>query len=82
MVRCGFCGRRMAGHGIKVRLGYTCRTRADYAVPSAGDGHPRRLVVSERALARTVDTWVSELFAPDHRLAVAEAIAGVGGRSE
>jgi site-specific DNA recombinase len=78
MVRCGICGRRMASHRIGVRLGYTCRIRADYAVPSAGDGHPRRLLVSERALARTVDTWLSELFAPDQREAVAEAIAGVG----
>src|SRR5262249_42761592 len=72
------CGRRMASHRIGVRLGYTCRIRADYAIPSAGDGHPRRLFVSERALARTVDRWLSELFAPDQREAVAEAIAGAG----
>jgi hypothetical protein len=43
------------------------RSRADYGLASVGDGHPRPLFVSERALARTVDTWCSELLAPDHR---------------
>jgi site-specific DNA recombinase len=78
LVRCGICGRKMAGHRIGERRGYTCRIRADYATPAGGDGHPRRLFVSERALARTVDDWLAELFAPDQRQIVAEAIAGTG----
>lgn len=78
MVRCGICRRKMGGHRIDRRLGYECRIRSDYAKPPGGDGHPRRLFVSERALASTVDTWLAELFAPERRQAVVESIVGVG----
>ncbi len=78
LVKCGICGRKMAGHRVGERRGYTCRIRADYASARAGDGHPKRLFVSERALALTVDDWLAELFAPDRRQIVADAIAGAG----
>lgn len=78
LVRCGICGRRMSGHRTGQRRGYTCRIRSDYATPATGDGHPKSLFVSERALAATVDSWLSELFAPEQRQVVAETIAGAG----
>jgi hypothetical protein len=55
-----------------------CGIRADYASPAGGDGHPKPLFVSERALALTADDWLSEFFSPDQRHTVAEAIADAG----
>ncbi len=78
LIRCGICGRRMSGHLTGRSQGYTCRIRSDYATPKLGDGHPKMLFVSEKALTSTVDPWLSELFAPDQRQAIAESIADVG----
>jgi DNA invertase Pin-like site-specific DNA recombinase len=78
LVRRGICGRRMSGHLTGRSQGYTCRIRSDYATSKLGDNHPKMLFVSEKALTSTVDSWLSELFAPDQRQAVAESIVGMG----
>jgi hypothetical protein len=49
-----------------------------YATTKLGDGHPKMLFVLGKALTSTVDAWLSELFAPDQRRAVAESIPGMG----
>ncbi len=74
MVSCGICGRKMSGHRIEQRLGYVCRIRKDYALPSRGDGHPKRLFVSERALAATVDGWLGSLLSAQGRRETVETM--------
>jgi hypothetical protein len=51
---------RLASGPEQDRPRLRCRIRADYATPAGGDGHTKRLFVSERALALTVDDWLSE----------------------
>ena len=50
---------------------YRCRlSSADYACPP--DGHPRSLAVRENRLLSVLDSWLVDLFDPEHLEEVAD----------
>jgi site-specific DNA recombinase len=74
-VICALCGRKMSGHKVSGnRLGYQCRIRADYALPST-DSHPKTVWVTEKALRAVTFDWLSEVFAPENEARVMAQIA-------
>jgi site-specific DNA recombinase len=59
------CGRRMQGTWNHDRAHYRCRYPSEYAVANQID-HPLSVYLREDQLTGQVDTWLAEIFHPDH----------------
>ncbi|MDH3307986.1 MAG: zinc ribbon domain-containing protein, partial [Acidimicrobiia bacterium] len=75
LIRCGVCGRRMAGQQNHDRPYYRCKFPDEYGI--GPDQHPRNLYVKESAVTPGLDRWLASLFDDDHLEDTCEVLAGV-----
>jgi len=74
LIRCGVCGRRMAGQQNHDHPYYRCRFPDEYGI--GADQHPRNVYVKESAVTPGLDRWLGTLFDDDHLEETAEILAG------
>jgi site-specific DNA recombinase len=81
-VLCAACGRRMTGQTqTHRRKYYRCELRRARPGLTIED-HPNDLYVREAALVDALDTWLDELFAPEHASETARLIAAADAPSD
>jgi Recombinase zinc beta ribbon domain len=69
LITCARCGRRMQGSWRQTRAYYQCRLAdpAEYARSRELEAdHPRSAYVREDRITTHIDTWLAQLFDPDH----------------
>ena len=82
LVVCDCCGKKLQGNMVRGNALYRCRASADYAVPI--NDHPASLSVREDRLLPHIDSWLAQMFAPEHIAITAKEIvkADAEGRRE
>ncbi len=79
LIRCGYCSRRMEGTPKHGREYYRCVTRTLAPGSPALATHPRTVHLAERAVLPTLNSWLGELFAPDHLDGTVDALLASRG---
>ena len=74
LIRCGVCGRRMAGQQNHDRPYYRCKFPDEYGIGPAQ--HPRNVYVKESAVTPGLDEWLGSLFDDQHLEETSEILAG------
>ena len=74
LIRCGVCGRRMAGQQNHDRPYYRCKFPDEYGIGPAQ--HPRNVYVKESAVTPGLDQWLGSLFDDQHLEETSEILAG------
>jgi hypothetical protein len=81
LVRCGLCGRRMAGNPNHGTNHYRCVFATNYAAVEGLD-HPKAIYVRESAIVPKLDRWLATLFDPASLDVTCKQLAAGGGPDE
>ncbi len=76
-VRCALCHRKMASTWNNDKPYYRCLAKTLHGPAAAA--HPRTAYLPERLVEGPLDSWLGQLFHPDHLDATAAALAAAAG---